>query len=179
MGIEWLCQLTEWRAALEQLYTGRDAPGGSRCNGHVCGQSRRLLCASRALAPSAQGPIARGDHGAAGRREGDTQRLPCVWGAPWEEERVACASQTKLPECPRPQVIQYRGWGCRGTVCGPQVRGWHPNLGSKTMIYSPKGRSQIPHVSQTRFDTSLGGRGGPQCSKGGEGWSTYRNGYRF
>jgi hypothetical protein len=49
-------------------------------------------------------------------------------GGPLEEERVDFAYQTEIPECPRPQVTQYRVWGCRCTVCGRTVRGQHPDL---------------------------------------------------
>ena len=49
-------------------------------------------------------------------------------GGPLEEERVDFAYRTELPARPRPQVTQYRVWVCRCTVCGPQVRGQHPDL---------------------------------------------------
>lgn len=49
-------------------------------------------------------------------------------GGPLEEARVDFAYQTELPECPRPQVTQYRVWVCRCTVCGQTVRGQHPDL---------------------------------------------------
>jgi transposase len=49
-------------------------------------------------------------------------------GGPLLEERVDLASITELPAIPRPQVTQYRVWGCRCTVCGTQVRGRHPDL---------------------------------------------------
>ncbi len=49
-------------------------------------------------------------------------------GGPLVEERVDVAYRTELPASPRPQVIQYRVWVCRCTVCGSQVRGQHPDL---------------------------------------------------
>src|SRR5262247_1928007 len=51
-----------------------------------------------------------------------------AWGGPLEEERVDLAYRTEIPERPRPQVTQYRVWGCRCTVCGHRVRGHHPDL---------------------------------------------------
>lgn len=49
-------------------------------------------------------------------------------GGPLAEEYVDFAYVTELPERPRPQVTQYRVWGCRCTVCGHTVRGQHPDL---------------------------------------------------
>jgi len=49
-------------------------------------------------------------------------------GGPLAEERLDVASQTEIPERPRPQVTQYRVWVCRCTVCGHRVRGHHPDL---------------------------------------------------
>jgi len=49
-------------------------------------------------------------------------------GGPLAEERVDLAYRTEIPECPRPQVTQYRVWVCRCTVCGHRVRGQHADL---------------------------------------------------
>jgi transposase len=51
-------------------------------------------------------------------------------GGPLAEERVDLAYTTELPGLPRPTVTPYRVWVCRGTVCGTQVRGQHPDLAS-------------------------------------------------
>ena len=51
-----------------------------------------------------------------------------VCGGPLEEARVDCAYRTELPERPRPNVTQDRVQVCRGRVCGPHVRGQHPEV---------------------------------------------------
>jgi transposase len=49
-------------------------------------------------------------------------------GGRLEEERVDFAYTTEIPAIPRPKVTQSRVWVCRCTLCGPQVRGQHPEL---------------------------------------------------
>jgi hypothetical protein len=49
-------------------------------------------------------------------------------GGPLAEERVDLASITEIPARPQPQVTRSRGWVCRCTGCGAQVRGRHPDV---------------------------------------------------
>jgi len=57
-----------------------------------------------------------------------TQDACPAWGGALEEQRVELTYTPAIPEPPRPRVTQYRGWSCRCTVCGCQVRGRHPDL---------------------------------------------------
>jgi transposase len=49
-------------------------------------------------------------------------------GGKLAEERVDFASTTELSPIPWPRVRPYRGWVCRCTRCGTQVRGQPPDL---------------------------------------------------
>ena len=121
-------QITEWRAEIDQL-----TRGGKR-------QAAPFSKGSRVADPKppgrkpGSGPF---HYRAAPPREAITMppvdvkvtRDGCpACGGPLEEERVDFASQTELPERPRPQVPQYRVWVCRCPVCGHRVRGQHPDL---------------------------------------------------
>ena len=44
-------------------------------------------------------------------------------GGPLEGERVDLAYTTEMPQCPRPQVTQYRVWVCRCTRVAPRCAG--------------------------------------------------------